>query len=73
MDARQVGLIVVAFGVVAVLVGVLIAAGALSWFGRLPGDLHWESGNTRVYVPITTMLIVSVAVSVALYVVRWFR
>jgi hypothetical protein len=73
MDARQVGLIVVAFGVVAVLVGVLIAAGALSWFGRLPGDLHWESGNTRVYVPITTMLIVSVVVSLALYIVRWFR
>jgi hypothetical protein len=31
--------------------------------GRLPGDFSWESGNTRVYVPLTTMLLVSLVLT----------
>jgi hypothetical protein len=44
--------------------------GALNWFGRLPGDIRYESGNTRIYIPITTMLLVSVGLSVVLYIAR---
>ncbi len=59
-----------AFGVVVVLVGLVATTGALSWFGRLPGDIRYSSGNTRVFVPITTMIIVSVALSLIMFVAR---
>lgn len=51
----------------------LVALGALVWLigqmglplGNLPGDFSWqsESGNTRVYVPLTTMLLVSLVLT----------
>lgn len=49
-------------GLVVVLIGVILtwAPGALSWFGRLPGDIRVERGNTRFYFPITSMILVSV-------------
>ena len=55
-----------------VLVGVLIMAGGLSWFGRLQGDIRVERPNVRVYVPITSMVLVSVVLSAVMYVVRRF-
>lgn len=39
---------------------------ALSWFGKLPGDIRYESGNTRVYFPIVTMIVVSLVLSILL-------
>lgn len=52
-------------GAALVIIGALVqfAPGALSWFGRLPGDIRYESGNTRVFIPITSMIIVSVVLS----------
>jgi uncharacterized membrane protein len=69
---RSVGLLVVVGGVVVVVVGLLIYSGALRWFGRLPGDIRYESENVRVYIPIVSMLLVSVVLSVIFYLVRRF-
>ncbi|MDZ7778438.1 MAG: DUF2905 domain-containing protein [Gemmatimonadota bacterium] len=57
-------------GLVLVVVGALVWSGGLAWLGRLPGDLHFEQGRTRVYVPFTSMLVVSVVLSVVLSLVR---
>lgn len=70
MDARSTGTLVVVIGVAVILVGLLIMTGALNWFGRLPGDIRYSSGNTRIYIPITTMLLLSVGLSVLLYIAR---
>jgi uncharacterized membrane protein len=66
MDQRSLGLLVVALGVIAVVIGLLISVGAFSWVGRLPGDLRWEGERTRVYVPITSMIVISVVLTVLL-------
>lgn len=52
-------------GAVLVVLGALVqfAPGAVSWFGRLPGDIRYESGSTRVYIPITSMILVSLVLS----------
>jgi uncharacterized membrane protein YidH (DUF202 family) len=70
MSSRDLGLIVITGGVTLVVVGLLIWSGGLAWFGRLPGDIRYERGNTRVYVPITSMLLISVVLSVILAIVR---
>jgi uncharacterized membrane protein YidH (DUF202 family) len=70
MSSRELGLIVITGGVALVVVGLLIWSGGLAWFGRLPGDIRYERGNTRVYIPITSMLLLSVVLSVILAIVR---
>jgi len=70
MSGRPIALLLVGAGVLLVLVGIVAWFGGLSWFGRLPGDIRVERENVRVYVPIVSMLLVSVALSLVLYVVR---
>ena len=70
MDSRSAGLMIVVAGVAVVCVGLLVMTGALSWFGRLPGDIRIESGRTRVYVPLASMLLVSLVLSLAAYLLR---
>ena len=69
---RFFGLSLIVLGAGAVIVGLLIYSGALSWFGRLPGDIRHESDNLRVYVPIVSMLIISIVLSLLFYLLRRF-
>ena len=53
---RSIGLLVIVAGVFIIVIGLLIYSGALSWFGRLPGDIRYERDGVRVYIPIVSML-----------------
>ena len=72
MNSRGIGMVVIAAGALIALIGVLMYFGALSWFGRLPGDIRVERESVRIYVPITSMLLLSVALSLLLYLIRRF-
>jgi hypothetical protein len=61
---------IVAAGVALVVAGLLVWSGALSWFGRLPGDIRIERDTVRVYIPVMSMLVVSAGLSLLVYVVR---
>lgn len=61
---RGIGTVIVLVGIGVVVLGVLVWSGALSWFGRLPGDIRIEGDDSRVFVPITSMVIVSVVLTV---------
>jgi hypothetical protein len=60
---------------------VLTAVGALLYFspklpfrlGRLPGDIIHRGENSTFYFPITTSIVVSIAVSVLLWLISQFR
>lgn len=64
MGRSSAGTLLVAAGVLLVLVGLLVRAGGFAWFGRLPGDIRIERPAMRLYVPITSALILSLALSV---------
>ena len=53
-------------GVVLLLLGVVLhyAPGLLSWFGKLPGDIRLESERSNTYIPITSMIVLSVVLTV---------
>ena len=53
-------------GIILIIVGVILhyAPGLLNWFGKLPGDLRFESERTRVYFPIVSMIIISIILTV---------
>ncbi|HEU4616709.1 MAG TPA: DUF2905 domain-containing protein [Gammaproteobacteria bacterium] len=53
--------VLIVVGLTILAVGLLLhfAPGALKWFGRLPGDIYIERGNTKVFFPITSMILIS--------------
>lgn len=52
----------------------LVAAGLISsyapwlfnWFGKLPGDINIRDENRSIFIPITSMLVVSIILSIIL-------
>lgn len=70
MDFREIGLLFIAAGVLLAVVGVVLLTGVLGWFGSLPGDLRIEGGRVKLYVPFASMLVVSLALSLLLALVR---
>lgn len=66
MDTRTLGLIIVGIGAAVVVIGLLIAAGLFDWVGKLPGDLRFESERTRVFIPIGSMIVISLVLTILL-------
>lgn len=61
------GKLLVLVGGIIVLVGlVLIVGGRIPFLGRLPGDISFSRGNTHVYIPIMTGIVISVILTVVL-------
>lgn len=56
-------------GVVLVVIGALVWSGAFGWFGRLPGDIRIERESTQVFIPITSMIVASGALTVIVNVI----
>jgi Protein of unknown function (DUF2905) len=72
MSSISAGPMLVMLGVAVVLIGLLVWSGGLSWFGRLPGDIRIERESARVYIPIVSMLVISVVLSLILYLINRF-
>ena len=60
--------------------GITILAIGLLWpwlgklpLGRLPGDIIINKPNIKVYIPITSMIVLSVILSLVLWIIRIFR
>lgn len=43
----------------------------INWFGKLPGDINIENANSRVFIPITSMIVISLLLT--LIANFWFR
>jgi hypothetical protein len=71
---RSAGPFLVMAGLLILVIGVLVWTGGFSWFGRLPGDIRIERENVRVYIPLVSMLLLSLAgsllLSILLYLFR---
>ena len=69
MDTRATAILLIVIGFVVILGGLLLLAGGLDWFGRLPGDIRIERENTRIYIPITSMILLSIVLNLLLYII----
>ena len=66
----DVGRALVIVGVVIAVVGiVLMLAGRVPWIGRLPGDIYIRRGNWSFYVPLATSLLLSVVLTLVLWLI----
>jgi hypothetical protein len=60
----ELGRILLIIGIVLVVIGGLAVVGVRLPFGRLPGDIAIEGERGGIYIPIATMLIISVVLTI---------
>lgn len=66
------GKYLIIIGVVLIVAGLLWLAGERLGLGRLPGDIVIERENFRLYLPIASSIVVSIALSVIFWLIsRW--
>ena len=60
----SIGKLLIVTGIVLIVFGaVFTLGGKLSWFGRLPGDIYIQKKNIAFFFPITTSILISIALS----------
>jgi hypothetical protein len=66
------GKVLIVAGLVLVAAGVVWMLGERMGLGRLPGDILIEREGTRIYIPITTSLLISAVLSLVLWAISWW-
>jgi hypothetical protein len=65
------GRILILVGIALILVGLLMTIGnKLPWIGKLPGDIIIKKDHFSFYFPLTSCIIVSVILTLLLYIFR---
>jgi hypothetical protein len=69
---KGLGKYLIIIGVVLIIAGLLWIAGERLGLGRLPGDIVIERENFRLYLPIASSIVISVVLSVLVWLIsRW--
>jgi len=67
---RKVGCFFIITGILMIIIGVFLTTKIK--LGKLPGDIIIKKDNVVIYIPITTMLIISCIISFILYLINKF-
>ncbi|MGQ9819864.1 MAG: DUF2905 domain-containing protein [Candidatus Kapaibacteriales bacterium] len=63
----EVGKILIILGLILIVIGLLFPYLSKIPFGRLPGDIIIERPNLKIYIPLVSMLILSLILSLLLW------
>ena len=66
MTPNPAGPAIMLAGLAIIVVGLLVWWGGFGWFGRLPGDIRIERETVRIYIPLVSMLVISIVLTVLL-------
>ncbi|MFW6347079.1 MAG: DUF2905 domain-containing protein [Cyclonatronaceae bacterium] len=68
----EIGRLLIGLGVLIIVLGLvfLFFGDKLGWLGNLPGDLRFERGNTRVYLPFASMILLSILLTIIINIFR---
>ena len=71
----SIGRTLIATGCLLILAGlILLVAGKFSLpLGRLPGDISFRGRNWQVFIPLGTSIVISIVLSLVLYLLSHFR
>lgn len=64
--------ILIIAGIVLIIVGILFPWISKFPFGKLPGDIIIDKPNFKMYIPITTMLLLSALISLIFWLIKKF-
>ena len=70
---QQIGKWLIFAGIfIAVLGGLVMVLGRVGLF-RLPGDIEWGGKNWRVYLPVASCIIISIILTLILWLISYLR
>ena len=72
---QNTGKYIIIFGGIIIILGLLVYFfhDKMHWIGRLPGDIRIEKENSRIYFPITTLIVFSILLTILVNLFRkWF-
>lgn len=74
MDFNNLGAAMIIFGLIIAVVGIIIyfSGSYFSWIGNLPGDIKIERDNFTLYLPITTMILISIILNIVIRIIYYF-
>ena len=73
MAVESLGRMILYIGVILVLIGgFFILMDKVPWFGKLPGDIIYRRGGMTIFLPITTMIVISIVLTLLMNIV-WRR
>lgn len=68
------GRLLIFIGIILVIAGTIITySNRIPFLGKLPGDITVEKENFKLYVPITTSILLSILLSFIFYIINRFR
>jgi hypothetical protein len=68
MPGNGLGKLLIVCGGVLIIVGAaVVLLGKIPWLGRLPGDIYIERRNFTFFFPLTTSILISVILSLVVY------
>ena len=71
---QAIGKSLVVLGMVIVAVGAgMMFFDKIPFLGKLPGDISFKRGNVQFYFPIVTGIVLSIVISLLLWIASWFR
>lgn len=72
---NNMGRLFILLGIGLIIIGIVIkyAPGLISWFGKLPGDIRIVNENRKIFIPITSMVVISLIITVIINLIRFFR
>ncbi len=70
---KNMGKLLIVTGIILIIVGILIYVGKGLPFGKLPGDISVKKDNFSFHFPIVTSLIISIILTLILYLINKFK
>lgn len=71
---EETGKLLLVLALILAVVGLaLLFGGKIPFLGKLPGDLFFKKGNFSFYFPLATSILLSVVLTLLLWLVQWFR
>jgi Protein of unknown function (DUF2905) len=74
MGQTETGKYIILAGILIMILGIIYYyfGNLFSWMGKLPGDIKYDSGSTKVFFPITTCILITVLLNLVIYLVKRF-
>lgn len=74
MEFQTIGKFLLVAGVVIAVLGIgFLFFDKIPFLGKLPGDIHIKRDNVQFYFPITTGILLSVVISIIIWLISHFK
>ena len=71
---EHMGKFLIIVGIVCILIGLLMNyAHKIPFLGKLPGDIFIDKENVKIYIPIATSILISILLSLVLFLFNKFK